>query len=65
MEGKQRILVVDDENDICEVIKLNLELKGYAVFSVSVENDEKVFAVTPDGAMKALIKDDSALEDCE
>ena len=44
---------------------VDIELKGYAVFSVSVENDEKVFAVTPDGAMKALIKDDSALEDCE
>ena len=41
---------------------VDIELKGYATFSVSVENDEKVFAVTPDGAMKALIKDDSALE---
>ena len=41
---------------------VDIELKGYATFSVSVENDEKVFAVTPDGAMTALIKDDSALE---
>ena len=41
---------------------VDIELKGYATFSVSVENDEQVFAVTPDGAMKALIKDDSALE---
>ena len=41
---------------------VDIELKGYATFSVSVENDEKVFAVTSDGAMKALIKDDSALE---
>ena len=41
---------------------VDIELKGYATFSVSVENDEKVFGVTPDGAMKALIKDDSALE---
>ena len=41
---------------------VDIELKGYATFSVSVENDEKVFAVSPVGAMKALIKDDSALE---
>lgn len=41
---------------------VDIELKGYATFSVSVENDEKVYAVTPDGAMKKLIKDDAALE---
>lgn len=39
MEGKQRILVVDDENDICEVIKLNLELNGYAVDTASTSEE--------------------------
>lgn len=39
MEGKLRILVVDDENDICEVIKLNLELNGYAVDTASTAEE--------------------------
>lgn len=39
MEGKQRILVVDDENDISEVIKLNLELNGYAVDTASTAEE--------------------------
>ena len=39
MEGKQRILVVDDENDICEVIKLNLELNEYAVDTASTAEE--------------------------
>ena len=39
MEGKQRILVVDDENDICEVIKLNLELNWYAVDTASTAEE--------------------------
>ena len=41
---------------------VDIELKGSVTFSVSVEGDEKVYAVTPDGAMKKLIKDDAALE---
>lgn len=31
MEKETRILVVDDEKTICEVLKLNLELSGYTV----------------------------------
>lgn len=54
------IQVLDSEAVANETV--DIELKGYATFSVSVENDEKVFAVTPDGAMKKLIKDDAALE---
>ena len=30
-EKKQRILVVDDEDDLCEILKFNLETEGYAV----------------------------------
>ena len=31
MEDTQRILVVDDERTLCDVLKLNLELEGYKV----------------------------------
>lgn len=31
MTSEKRILVVDDEDTICEVLKLNLELEGYSV----------------------------------
>ncbi|MDO4159045.1 MAG: response regulator transcription factor [Prevotellaceae bacterium] len=31
MENNFRILVVDDEQDLCEILKFNLETEGYAV----------------------------------
>ena len=31
MVEKERILVVDDERTLCEVLKLNLELEGYSI----------------------------------
>ncbi|MCQ2607103.1 MAG: response regulator transcription factor [Bacteroidales bacterium] len=31
MDEKKRVLVVDDEVDICEILKFNLELEGYIV----------------------------------
>lgn len=38
METKQRILVVDDEEVLCEVLKINLELSGYVVdYALSAE----------------------------
>lgn len=42
--------------------KVTLELDGYFVASVEVENGEKVFAITPSAEMKKLIKDDAAKE---
>lgn len=30
-DGKQRILVVDDEQDLCEILRFNLEAEGYGV----------------------------------
>lgn len=42
--------------------EVSVEQPGFFVASVSVENGEKIFAIVPDGAMKRLIKDDSALE---
>ena len=41
---------------------VDIEIPGYVTLSVSVENDEKVFAATPDGYLKAIIKNDKALE---
>ena len=31
MDKNYRILVVDDEQDLCEILKFNLETDGYAV----------------------------------
>ena len=31
MEENKKILVVDDEEDICEILKFNLENEGYEV----------------------------------
>ena len=31
MEDIQKILVVEDERTLCDVLKLNLELEGYKV----------------------------------
>ena len=30
-KSNQRILVVDDEQDLCEILKFNLETEGYEV----------------------------------
>lgn len=39
MDKKKRILVVDDEPDLCDIIQLNLECAGYAVETAqSAEN---------------------------
>jgi CheY-like chemotaxis protein len=48
--ANERILVVDDDPDLVEVIRLTLENKGYEVHSASsgAEGLEKVKAVTPD-----------------
>lgn len=51
--------VLDREaNDADQV---DIVLDGYFVASVAVEGGEKVFAITPDGAMKKIIKSDVAL----
>lgn len=52
--------VLDREAKAGEVV--DIEFPGYFTASVSVEDGEKVFAVTPDGHMKAIIKDDAALD---
>jgi two-component system, OmpR family, alkaline phosphatase synthesis response regulator PhoP len=31
MEGKQKILIVDDEKDLCEILQFNLESEGFSI----------------------------------
>ena len=52
--------VLDREAKEGEIV--DIELPGYFTASVSVEDGEKVFAITPDGHMKQIIKDDVALD---
>ena len=41
---------------------VDIEMNGYFTASVAIENGEKIFSITPDGHMKALIKSDVALD---
>jgi len=34
MEGKLRILIAEDEEDLCEIVQFNLESEGYIVEAV-------------------------------
>ena len=52
--------VLDREAKEDEIV--DVELPGYFTASVSVEDGEKVFAITPDGHLKQIIKDDTALD---
>lgn len=54
------VQVLDREAKEDEVI--DVELPGYFTASVSIEDGEKIFAITPDGHMKQIIKDDTALD---
>ena len=36
-----RILVVDDEEDLCEILKFNLENEGYEVDTAKKDQEEK------------------------
>ena len=53
--------VLDHEAKEGEVV--DIEMPGYFTMSVAVENGNKVFSITPDGQIKALIKSDVALDD--
>ena len=52
--------VLDREAKENEIV--DIELPGYFKATVSIEDGEKVFAITPDGHMKQIIKDDVALD---
>ena len=51
--------VLDRETNDNETVEI--ECPGYFVASAAVESGEKVFAITPDCAMKKIIKDDVSL----
>ena len=48
--ANEKILVIDDDPDLVEIVRLTLETKGYQVFSAasSVEGLEKVKDINPD-----------------
>ena len=52
--------ILDREAKAGEVV--DIEFPGYFIASVSIEDDEKIFAITPEGHLKAIVKDDKALQ---
>ena len=40
-----RILVVDDEEDLCEILKFNLENEGYEVFVDCKRKNRSLFVI--------------------
>ena len=54
------IQVLDHEAVEGKVIDINME--GYFTAMVAIENGEKVFSITPDGHLKAIIKSDVMLD---
>ena len=53
-------LTLEAEAKMGEVVDVSKE--GYFTASVSVEDDEKIFSIVPEGQMKAIIKDDIKIE---
>lgn len=62
------ILVVDTivqvlDHEAKEGEKVEIEMPGYFIGQVAIENGEKIFGILPDDHMKKLIKSDIDLED--
>jgi len=55
VKSKERILVVDDERDILELIRYNLEKEGYTV--LAVETGEKALRQVGDSAPDLIVLD--------
>ena len=51
-ENMKRILVVDDEQDLCEILKFNLETEGYEVETANSAEEAK--AVNSAGFIAAI-----------
>ena len=43
--------------------ELSIELDGYFIATIGVEDGEKIISITPDGALKRKVKDDAGLEE--
>ena len=52
--------ILDSEAKPGEVV--DIEMPGYFKASVAIEDDEKIFSITPDGNMKNIIKSDVMIE---
>jgi DNA-binding response OmpR family regulator len=52
-QDKKKILVVDDESDICEILSFNLENEGYEVSTAS-SAEEAVGKLSPDHSLMLL-----------
>lgn len=52
--------ILDSEAKVGEIVEI--QMPGYFTASVAVEGDEKVFAITPEGQLKEIIKNDVMLE---
>ena len=52
--------ILDSEAKPGEVV--DIEMPGYFKASVAIEDDEKIFSITPDGNMKNIIKSDIMIE---
>ena len=52
-QDKKKILVVDDESDICEILSFNLENEGYEV-SIASSAEEAVGKLSPDHSLMLL-----------
>lgn len=46
MEKSQKILVVDDEQDLCEILKFNLETEGYTVTTANSAEEALTLRLT-------------------
>lgn len=50
------------DSNAVEGQEVSVELDGYFVATVGVEDGEKIISIVPDGAMKRIIKDDASIE---
>jgi hypothetical protein len=62
IEGAATVLINWLDTNAKESEEVVIEVPGYFTASVVVEGGEKIMSIVPDGAMKRLVKDDSALE---
>jgi len=51
------------DQNASETAEVELELEGFFIAKVTVENGEKSMSITPDGAMKTLVKGDASTEE--
>lgn len=51
------------DQNASETTEVELELEGYFIAKVTIEDGEKVMSLTPDGAMKTLVKGDAVTEE--